>query len=62
MLQTLMNRSSIFDCTDYQDYKFALGVSVSSSVNSLPIAVRSLQQAALNLVDYLQLVFDHFIR
>ncbi|MBW4550815.1 MAG: alpha/beta hydrolase [Aphanocapsa sp. GSE-SYN-MK-11-07L] len=59
----LVNRFTVFDCTDYCDDKLPPGETLasSSSGNPQPILSRSLQQAALNLADYLRLSIDFFL-
>lgn len=59
--RTLVNRFTVFDCTDYLDYKLAPGT-VSQSLNGKqPIMSRGLRKASLNLFNYLRLSIEQFL-
>jgi len=58
--EVLANCFTVFDCTDYQDYKLAPGTSPQATSVPQPIVSRALGQAALNLVNYLRLSIDFF--
>jgi len=57
----LVNCFTVFDCTDYRDYKLDPGSLPPPASSIYPIVSRALQQAALNLVNYLRLSIDFLI-
>ncbi len=59
--EALVNRFTVFDCTDYQDYKLEPESSPQPTDVLQPIVSRALRQAALNLLDYVRLSIDFFI-
>ncbi|MBV9386552.1 MAG: alpha/beta hydrolase [Chroococcidiopsidaceae cyanobacterium CP_BM_ER_R8_30] len=59
--EALVNCFSVFDCTDYRDYKLDPGTAPQPTSVLQPIVSHALRQAALNLLDYLRLSIDFFI-
>lgn len=57
----LVNRFTVFDCTDYRDYKLEPGTPPEPSSIMDPIVSRAIRRAALNLFDYLRLSIDFFL-
>jgi hypothetical protein len=59
--EALVNCFTVFDCTDYRDYKLEPGTPPQPTSVLQPIVSRALRQAVLNLIDYLRLSIDFFI-
>lgn len=59
--EALVNCFTVFDCTDYQDYKLDPETPPQPTNVLQPIVSRALRQAALNLLNYLYLSIDFFI-
>jgi hypothetical protein len=59
--ESLVNCFTVFDCTDYRDYKLDPGVLPPSNMALRPIVSHALRKAALNLVNYLRLSIDFFL-
>jgi hypothetical protein len=60
-LDALVNCFTVFDCTDYRDYKLEPGVLPPPTMVVRPIVSRGIRKAALNLVHYLRLSIDFFL-
>lgn len=58
---SLVNCFTVFDCTDYRDYKLDPGVLPPPNMALRPIVSHALRKAALNLVNYLRLSIDFFL-